>query len=372
MPRTRTLILLASAPAADYGHKVAIGESPRSDISELVRILGADVLDFNDVARSSEPLVRLARQRGPYWGLAMLGVLRRREFENIYVTGEDIGMPLAVLLHAARAYGQVTVLIHHGGTPKRRLALRALGHNVWRNVICVSERQREVLVGPVGLPSQKVHQFNQGIDELFFRPPSGDSAANGYVFSCGRDSRDYPTLRKAAEGLSVPFRVVASGWAAHAGFKQAQNMEGASNIVVESGLSYRALRDAYAGARFVVFPLDAVDYAAGVTGMCEAMAMGKAVIASGSPGVADYMKDGVSGFVVPVGDTEALRSAILLLWGDPALCARMGRHNRKWAERRMTVTGYATRIAGLFGVGTLASDDDPPGSTQASPADQAE
>jgi glycosyltransferase involved in cell wall biosynthesis len=310
----------------------------------------ATILTFNHVEQSTHPLVQLARRRGRYWGLAMLGILERHNFDNIYLTGEDIGMPFAALLHATGTYGRATVLIHHGGTPKRRAALRTLGHRVWRNVICVSERQRQVLVEHVGLPSYKVQQFNQGIDETFFRPLSSDPSPGGYVFSCGRDSRDYPTLAKAAEGLPIRFRVVASGWSSNTGVRQANNIGSGSNVTVEHGLSFASLRDAYGGARFVVFPLDSVDYAAGVTGICEAMAMGKAVVVSASPGVADYVKDGVSGLVVPIHDAGALRSAIERLWGDPALTARMGEHNRRWAENELTVSLYARRVAGLFGI----------------------
>jgi glycosyltransferase involved in cell wall biosynthesis len=341
----RTLILLAKAPGEGGG------EHPRTDLSEMLRVLDAKIFNFNDVAASTHPLVRAARSRGRYWGLAMLGVLHRNEFDNIYATGEDIGMPLAVLLHATRCYGKTTVLVHHGGTPKRKTALRLLGHQVWRNVITVSERQRDVLIEEVGIPAHKVHAFKQGIDEHFFRMLPTDPPLGEYVFSCGRDSRDYPLLVRAADGLpNVPFRIVASGWSAHAGVRQAKNIETRTNVAVEKGLSFPALRDAYARARFTVFPLDRVDYAAGVTGMCEAMAMGKAVIASDSPGIAEYIQHGVSGLVVPVGDERALREAIERLWSDPALTEQMGRRNRKWAEAEMTVTAYATRVAGLFGV----------------------
>ncbi|HTQ05746.1 MAG TPA: glycosyltransferase family 4 protein, partial [Polyangiaceae bacterium] len=269
-----------------------------------------------------------------------------------YVTGEDIGMPFAVLLHATLCYGKTTVLVHHGGTPKRRVALRALGHRVWRNVLTVSERAREVLIEDVGIPSYKVHAFKQAIDEVFFQPRPTDPPGE-YVFSCGRDSRDYPLLMQAAEGLPIPFRIVASGWSAQADVREAKNVEAKSNVVVERGLTFPALRDAYARARFAVFPLERVDYAAGVTGMCEAMAMGKAIIASASPGVAEYIRHDVSGLVVPVGDVRAMRDAIVRLWEDPALAQQMGSRNRKWAEAEMTATHYARRVAALFGADVL-------------------
>jgi glycosyltransferase involved in cell wall biosynthesis len=353
----RTLILQAKTESEAGSPKPEPGVFPRSDLTEIIRILDATLLNFNAVASSNHPLVKLTRSRSPYWGLAMLGILKRHEFDNIYLTGEDLGIPFATLAHPMRCYGKATVLVHHGGTQKRRTALRLLGHEVWRNVLCVSARQREVLIEEAGLPGQKVHLFKTAIDTEFFRAHPNDPATGEYVFSCGRDSRDYPLLMEAAKGLPIPFRIVASGWAAHSDVRAAKTMGDEPNVVVERGLSFPALRDAYARARFAVFPLERVDYAAGVTAMIEAMAMGKAVIASASPGVAEYIRHGVSGLVVPVGDVRAMREAILRLWDDPALCERMGRHNRKWSEVEMGVTHWGRRVAALFGVDVLDDVD---------------
>ncbi len=350
VPRTRTLLLLGKAPSADAVAKADAGEIPRIEYVELARALGATILDYNDVDSATHPAVVVARRQGHQWGLAALGALRCKEFDRLYVTGEEVGLPLAMMLHARAHYGRTTVVVHNGGTPKRRFLLRALGHAVWRDVICLSERQWHVLVDEVGLPAHKVHAFQQWIDERFYRPPP-TGLPGDYVFACGRESRDYPLLQRAAEALpSIPFRAVASGWAPHAGFDPATNLHATSNLRVEHGLSYIELRDAYAGARFVVVPVAKVDYAAGVTGLCEAMATGKAVITTASPGVADYVKHGISGLVVPVGDAPALRAAIERLWGDPDLCARMGRHNRRWVTRELSVTQYVSRVAALSGI----------------------
>lgn len=350
VPRIRTLLLLGKAPSGDAVAKADAGEIPRIEYVELARALGATIFDYNDVDRSTHPAVVLARRQGHQWGLAALGALRCKEFDRLYVTGEEVGIPLAMMLHARGRYGRATVVVHNGGTPKRRLLLRALGHAVWRDVICLSERQWHVLVDEIGLPAHKVHVFQQWIDERFYRPAPSSGRAD-YVFACGRESRDYPLLQRAAAALpSIPFRVVASGWAPHAGFDPATNLRPTENVRVEHGLSYLALRDAYAAARFVVVPVANVDYAAGVTGLCEAMSSGKAVITTASPGVADYVVHGTSGLVVPTGDAPALRAAIERLWGDPALCARMGRHNRLWVTRELSVTQYVARVAGLAGI----------------------
>lgn len=350
MPRVKTLLLIGKAPSAESVSDADAGKIPRIEYIELARALDAKTLDYNDVDRSAHPVVALARRLGRQWGLAALGAIHHREYDQFYVTGEDVGMPLALMFRALRCHGRATVVIHNGGTRKRRKVLRALGDAVWRDVICLSDRQWHVLVDEIGLPAHKVHQFQQWIDEDFYHPPDEGTPLE-YAFTCGRESRDYPLLQRAAESLPhVQFRAVASGWAPHAGFDPADNLHPTANLRVEHGLSYLDLREAYARARFVVVPVANVDYAAGVTGICEAMAMGKAVVATASPGVADYVRQGTSGIVVPIGDAEGLAKAIDELWRDPARCAEMGRHNRRWVEEELGVTRYVRRVCGLFGL----------------------
>ncbi len=342
------LILLAKSPDPDSARRADAGEIPRIEYIELGRVLDATILDFRDVAGSTHPAVMTARRRSQLWGLATLGIVRRHEFDSVYTTGEDIGIRFGILLRSVRWNGHVTGVIHHSGTRKRRLALRGLGHDIWRNVICLSDRQWQVLVEGIGLPRHKVHRFSQWVDHAFFSQAEAMPHSGDYVLSCGREARDYPTLQKAAAEMPLQFRVIASGWGPGAGFDPATNIAAAANVEVRHGLPYRDLRDAYAGARFIVVPLDNVDYAAGVTGLCEAMSMGKAVIVSASPGVADYVKDGVSGLVVPVGNPRALREAVQSLWNDPARCARMGQYGRNWVESELSVARYVSRVSGLL------------------------
>lgn len=351
--RPRALILLAKAPNLDLEEEVRRGDIPRIEYLELARAIDAEILDFHSVAVSTHPLVVAARKKGPLYGLAMLGILRRHEVDHIYATGEDIGMPLAAMCHATRWMGHVTVVIHQCDTPKRRFILRALGQNVWRNLICLGREQWRILVDEIGLPASKVHRFDQWLDARFYDPALATpvEGPGEFAFSCGRESRDYPTLQKAAEGLPYSFHVVASGWAPHAGFDPATGITSGSNITLAQGaVSYRALRDLYARSRFVVVPLNQVNYAAGVTSICEGMSMGKAIIVADSAGIRDYVKDGISGLVYPVGDAHALRRAIETLWNDPARCAEMGAHNRRWVERVHSTDEYVRRVAGLFGV----------------------
>ena len=60
----------------------------------------------------------------------------------------------------------------------------------------------------------------------------------------------------------------------------------------------------------------------------EAMAAGKAVVASRVGGIPELVLDGETGLLVPAGDSAALASAISSLLADPARAARMGQAGR--------------------------------------------
>lgn len=60
----------------------------------------------------------------------------------------------------------------------------------------------------------------------------------------------------------------------------------------------------------------------------EAMARGKAVVASRAGGLLDIVQDGQTGLLVAPGDAEELAQALRTLGGDPALAARMGQRGQ--------------------------------------------
>jgi glycosyltransferase involved in cell wall biosynthesis len=62
--------------------------------------------------------------------------------------------------------------------------------------------------------------------------------------------------------------------------------------------------------------------------LVEAMARGLVVVASAEGGAKDLIRDGVNGFVVPVGDAAALAKACLFAQEDAALARRVSEHAR--------------------------------------------
>jgi len=69
----------------------------------------------------------------------------------------------------------------------------------------------------------------------------------------------------------------------------------------------------------------------------EAMAGGRAVVASPAGDIPYLVEDGVSGFIVPIGDLDPLTDRIERLLAEPDLCTRMGAAGRTIAEREFSL-----------------------------------
>ena len=76
----------------------------------------------------------------------------------------------------------------------------------------------------------------------------------------------------------------------------------------------------------------------------EAMAANKPVVATRCGGPEEIVSDGETGYLVPVGDHEALADRILMILQDQALAAGMGAAGRKRVESRFSVDTFAHSI----------------------------
>jgi glycosyltransferase involved in cell wall biosynthesis len=79
----------------------------------------------------------------------------------------------------------------------------------------------------------------------------------------------------------------------------------------------------------------------------EAMHCGLPVIASDSGGQTDFLQDGETGFLVPVGAIEALAHRIQCLANDGRLRKRISEHNAQYVKR-FNISAVAERYEALF------------------------
>lgn len=87
--------------------------------------------------------------------------------------------------------------------------------------------------------------------------------------------------------------------------------------------------EVYAGCHIVALP----SYSEGLpTVLIEAAASGRPIVATDIPGNRSVVNSGENGYLVPVGDAQALAKAILTLAEDPHLRAKMGLRGRQRAE----------------------------------------
>lgn len=82
----------------------------------------------------------------------------------------------------------------------------------------------------------------------------------------------------------------------------------------------------------------------------EAMAHGRPVVASAVGGIPELVEDGVTGLLVPPGDTEALRSALERLLADPVLRRRMGRAAKRRVTELCSHDGVVEATLRVYGV----------------------
>jgi glycosyltransferase involved in cell wall biosynthesis len=82
--------------------------------------------------------------------------------------------------------------------------------------------------------------------------------------------------------------------------------------------------------------------------LMEAAACGVPTVATAVGGVPELVEDGVTGFLVPPGDTAGLAAALLKLMQDLSLAARMGTSARRRAETHFSVRRQVDRLLSLW------------------------
>lgn len=267
----------------------------------------------------------------------------------IVSTTDGNTFPLLALKHLGLLQGRVVAITQGIYESRRRLekmpfgqkrleSLAALMRNISRIVVLGIGDEEAVRshYGEFGLPPMEIVQF--GADEAFWHP--AEIPSNNAILSVGSDHlRDYPTLLKAANDL--PMRIVTR-------MKLPAELLN-PKITVDGNIDDLALRRLYQESRFVVVPIRNERRDSGHSVTAQAMACGKAVILSDTPGLWDResMKDGETCRLVPPEDPEALRKVVWELWNDPAQAERIGRNARRLIEERWTSGHFGRHLVRL-------------------------
>jgi glycosyltransferase involved in cell wall biosynthesis len=329
----KALIVAAGRFDQEMVQKIAAGREPRLDVFELQSALdgGARKLDYLDVERSRRPDVKAVHKAmGLSAAVAYLAFVERGDADAFFTTGEDIGLPLAMLLKLRGVRASHTMIAHTLAPAKKRIFFKAGVGSRLDKVLCYASTEERLMLDELGLPARAVQRFNYHADEQFFHPMPEVAEEPDLLCSAGQLLRDYDTLIRATRDLPVKVRIAAgSPWIA-------QDMKPTDALppnVDWQKYNRFDLRALYARSALAVVPLHQNVYQTGISTILEMMAMGKCVIATKTQGQVDTIIDNVTGVYVPPGDAAALRAAIERLLASPADRQRIGRAARAFIEK---------------------------------------
>lgn len=178
----------------------------------------------------------------------------------------------------------------------------------------------------------KLNIIHCGIDPDRYRGEATTDPAAPHLVFVGRLAgvKGVPVLLDALSGLvaDIPgLRVTLIGDGPERAALQSRAQElGLGAVVSFAGyMSQDAVAETLAGADALVLP----SFAEGVpVTLMEAMASGLPVLATRVGGISELVEDGVSGYLVPPGNVDALTARLRDLLGDPQLRAQMGAAGR--------------------------------------------
>ncbi len=344
------LLTVSGTIPADIRAQIQRGARPRADYLELAEGLDAETLDYAG-ARAATGRVGgwLERFGGANLVLAYACWRVRQSYQAILTDGEQVGLPLAVMLRFSRRQRPVHLMIVHVlSVPKKMLMLDWLGaHSCIDRFLVYSTWQKQFIEQRWRVAPAHVVSTPFMVDADFFAPGRAKATPTQRPQICavGLERRDYPTLLQAVQGLDIDVVVAAaSPWSKYKDTTSGQQIPG--NVHIKKFSQYD-LRQLYADSAFLVMPLEPAEFQAGVTAILEAMAMAKPVICSRAPGQTDVILDGETGCYVPCGDPVALRAAILKMLAEPHAAARLGAQGRQRIEHGMSLQHYVARLNGI-------------------------
>lgn len=205
-----------------------------------------------------------------------------------------------------------------------RRTMRAAFASVDR-FVCFSRMEQHLYAGHFDLDPARIEMIHWAARPPRLDPAAPPLVAGDYVCALGSQGRDYATLVAAMRSLPALRLVIVANRASLEGIALPANVEARVDIPLAQAMNVLQ------HSRFSIVPLRGTEVPCGHVTLVSAMHCGKPTIVSASSGVSDYVEDGVTGRIVPVGDVTAMAAAIDRLWQDPAAIRALGDTARAFA-----------------------------------------
>lgn len=211
-------------------------------------------------------------------------------------------------------------------TGTRRTLLRRYLKRVDRFVVA-SSMERDLYSDYFGIEAKRIDLLLWSIepptDECFKQARFGDGP---YICAIGSQARDYATLIESMRLVpSIKLVLVAS----HDSLPQCPVPP---NVTILTNVPVADAMNVLAHSSFMVLPLRGSDVPCGHVTVVAALHMGKAILATDSSGLNDYLFNGKNALLVPYADPERLAEKIQMLFDDTALRGQLGSEGLAFAK----------------------------------------
>lgn len=245
------------------------------------------------------------------------------------------GAPLAVSVHGSDVFLAERL---RPATVLARRAFRAAGVVT----ACSSDLRRRAVL--LGADPPRTRTVPYGVDTDAFAPRAPDPAVRErlgtppgalLVLAVGRlvEKKGFRHLIEAA-AKAPGVHLVVAGDGDLRGDLEVRAREAGASVRFTGSLDREGVAQALAAADVVAVP-SVVDRAGNRDGLpntlLEALAAGRAIVASRVAGIPDVVEDGVTGLLVAEADAEGLAAALRRLASEPETRSRLGREARRHA-----------------------------------------
>lgn len=233
-------------------------------------------------------------------------------------------------------------------------------------VICVSEPAKRHLMTNWNVPMEKIEILPNAVDIHRFRPdPSLRAAtraslrleANPLILFVGSfyPWHDVATLLKAFAAVLAAHRearliLVGEGTEREKMMRYAADLQIEDAVKFTGFIPHEQVSNMVNAADIAVVPVPKMEQEMWLSPMklFEYMASGKAIVASAMGQIANVIRDGQNGLLVPAGDVQALTDALRKLIEDAELRERLGAQAREDAMREYSWERYVLRLEKVF------------------------
>ncbi len=218
-------------------------------------------------------------------------------------------------------------------------------------IITGSEASAGSIVDVVGIPREEIRAIHDGVETEVFRPLDDVAPVRNRVLFVGNSEDRNKGVRYLLRALQrlrseIPF---------HLRIVHHPGSRGAPRLVQELGLHGRVtfleqlsteeLVREYNSAQLLVSPSL---YEGFGLPAAEALACGTPVIATSAGALPEIVEDGVSGVIVPPGDSASLAKAIAKLIDEPEHCIEMGEAGARRVRERFSWRRTAEETFALY------------------------